>query len=165
MTRQGFNPVAGSISDFIQFCERLESTEQVERTKESTTESTSTKKKGKRKRRDDADDEPAETPAKKGKKYCLKCGENPTHTTNGCWHLREYCDKPVNKQGGRSPPRGGARGKPKKTYDEEEINTLISQKLRSVLKLRPPKKEDGEVEEVDMEQFNYDAEHDVSDDE
>ena len=99
--------------------------------------STSTRRGSKRKRRDDAEDELTGTPTKKGKKYCLKCGENDMHTTNGCWHLREYCDKPVNKKG--RGPGGGTRKPTKKTYDEEEINTLISQKLCSVLKLRMPK--------------------------
>ncbi len=32
------------------------------------------------------------------KKYCFNCGNNPMNMTNGCWHLTEYCIKPINKR-------------------------------------------------------------------
>ena len=104
MRLQGFKPLESSIKEFVEFCERLESTEELP-SKKGTEDSTNHEGRGKSKRArttetkkrgrsDDADN----------KFYCMLHGPNPNHDTKNCRSLKKHVDKVKKENPRRNDP-------------------------------------------------------------
>ncbi len=60
--------------------------------------------------------------------------------------------------------QGGSPKKKCKTYNEEEINTMISEKVEAAMKtnkMNCNKIDEGDAESMNMEEFNYDPASDI----
>ena len=86
MQVQNFEPQAGTLREFQDFCERLEAALD-EPSADPKPKQTSDKEKGSKKRRRKSNDE------EKGKHYCMLHGQNPTHTTEQCRTLKKEAEK------------------------------------------------------------------------
>ena len=74
---KNFEPSAGTIREFQDFCERLESALE-EPVADPKPKQVSDKEKGKKKRRQENDNDETK------KHFCMLHGQNPTHTTEQC---------------------------------------------------------------------------------
>ena len=163
MTRHGIDPSNQTIAQFVQFCERLETTEQTptdtsnKRPRERDT-GDSNGQASKRSRRNGARNNGNDRNKGTGGKYCVKCGTGD-HTTNGCWEVRKQLGLPLNDAAKAYFKKKAGSTKKKKTYSDEEINTLVSEKVKAAMKIRdvkPNKDDSADEASVNMEEFNYD---------
>ena len=165
MIRHGINPADQTIAQFVQFCERLESTEPAQpekRARESDTDNTSGRR-GKRARNGGA--KSSSDSNSTASKDCIKCGKNAGHTTDNCWELREQLGLPLSASQ-KAILKKKRAGKKKKSYSDEEINTIVNKKVQQALKIRDTKTEAADTiseSSVNMEEFNFDPEKDASD--
>ena len=89
MQVQKFEPTAGTLRKFQDFCKRLESAlDEYSVVQDETSKKPSGHKKGKKKRRQNTNDEDL--------KFCMLHGKNPTHTTEQCRTLKREVDKQKN---------------------------------------------------------------------
>ena len=90
MMEHGFDPLDGTIAEFINFCENcIEPLEALE-----DNQATGKGKRG-------ASNNKGESPNKKhrkGKYFCDDCGENPTHNTAQCWYKKKNGNGSNNQQ-------------------------------------------------------------------
>jgi len=167
MTRHGIDPAQQTISQFVQFCERLESTEEIpsgngtKRNRDNDKDTETHGPAGKNRRRGTKRNG---TSGKTDEKYCVKCGKG-NHTTNGCWIVRKQLGLPLSDAAkAHFQKQGGSPKKKRKTYSEEEINTMISEKVEEAIKAQktdPIVEDEDDTESVNMEEFNYDPASDV----
>ena len=117
MQVQNFEPTAGTLREFQDFCERLESAldEYPNGEKDETSKKPSGQEKGKKKRRRNTNDEDL--------KFCMMHGKNPTHTTEQCRTLKREVDKQK-----KSRENNGEKKSSKRGYHptQEEIHVLAT---------------------------------------
>ncbi len=147
---------------FVQFCEHLESTENVP-------SGNGTKHGQDNKKDKDTHGPPGRnhicrarcnsTRGQTENKYCIKCGKG-NDTTNGCWIVRKQLGLPLSDIAKvHFQKQGGSLEKKHKTYSEKEINTMISEKVEAAMKARetnPKETDEGDAEGMNMEEFNCD---------
>ena len=144
MRLQGFKPLESTVKEFIEFCERLESTEEAPikgnadkstnqegRGKSKRARTTETKKRG---RSDDADN----------KFYCMLHGPNPNHDTKNCRSLKKHVDK-VKKENPR-------RNDPAKV--QEEMNAVYKYVQKKMADDRKKADRDRSAREKELNEFS-----------
>ncbi len=165
MIRHGINPADQTIAQFVQFCERLESTEPAQpekRTREIDTDSTGGRR---NKRARDGGAKSTSDSNSTASKDCIKCGKNAGHVTDKCFALREQLGLPLSAAQ-KAILKKKKANKKKKSYSDEEINTIVNKKVQQALKIRDTKAEAADTisePSVNMEEFNFDPEKDASD--
>ena len=115
MQVQNFEPTAGTLREFQDFCERLEIALD-DNGADPKPKQTAEKEKGnKKRRRNNRNDEDS-------KHYCMLHGHNPTHTTEQCRTLKKEAEK--HKKGSEN----GEKGRKKRNYNpsKEEIHALAA---------------------------------------
>ena len=116
MQVQNFEPTAGTLREFQDFCERLESAlDEYSVAQDKTSKKPSGHEKGKKKRRQNTNDEDL--------KFCMMHGKNPTHTTKQCRTLKREVEKQK-----KSRENNGENKSSKLRYhpSQEEIHALAA---------------------------------------
>ena len=156
MTRQGYDPAAHSVQDLVQFCERLESTEKKGRKPAGAPEGGKPNKKRVLLDEDEdlsSGDSGEGRYSKKPKFNCLFHGRNFSHGTHDCAIVQEKMGKgrgpkPNHKNRSWHRSRGDENGREKKAagerrkFSREELNTLVQESVKQVLKDRGTESED-----------------------
>ena len=145
---QGFDPQANSVNDFVQFCERLESTESTD----SVSQATILRKRP----RDVKSDKPS---GSKKQKHGLKNfqGEIPTCLLHGPGHStesRKVLQAQIRKMKSKYQSKdssGESSSKPSsgKFYNKKELHTMVAREIKKALKSTSSQK--SEVQQVDMQ--------------
>ena len=142
MRLQGFKPLESTIKEFVEFCERLESTEDMP-TKQGSEESGNSDSRGRNKRArttenkkrgrsdDTADD----------KFHCMLHGKNPTHDTANCRSLKKHVEK-VRKD----------RRDPKKS--QEEMNAVFNYVQKKMADERKKAEREKSAREKELNEFS-----------
>ena len=158
MTRQGYDPAAHSVQDLVQFCERLESTEKKGRKPAAAPEGGKSNKKRVLLDEDEdlsSGDSGEGRYSKKPKFNCLFHGRNFSHGTHDYAVVQEKMGKgrgpkPNHKNCSWHRSRGDENGREKKAvgkrrkFSREELNTLVQESVKKVLKDRGTDSEDKE---------------------
>ena len=142
MRLQGFKPLESTIKEFVEFCERLELTEDMP-TKQGSEESGNSDSRGRNKRArttenkkrgrsdDTADD----------KFHCMLHGKNPTHDTANCRSLKKHVEK-VRKD----------RRDPKKS--QEEMNAVFNYVQKKMADERKKAEREKSAREKELNEFS-----------
>ena len=166
MVMHNFNTVENSMADFIEFCERLEFTEnmynsthksQRANTKNGNNGSTSTKKDGKSNK--------SGHKRKTGNFNCLYHGPNSTHNTDDCKVLKAQAERMAAAHAGK----GGKYKHRESTSDHEkkkrkEFTSFATNVVEKIIKKMKTSrsKEKNKEDNFNMEEFNYEAFRELS---
>ena len=131
MIIQGFDPLEHTMSEFVEFCERLERTEQFSATS-NTPPNSNNHGNGNKKRRRQSTGNGSQTSSKSF--YCLLHGQNATHTTEQCKTIKKMAQDKKKEYAAKS----NSRGKP--LFNQKELNALAkieaTRMLRSAVQKR-----------------------------
>jgi hypothetical protein len=147
MMIQDFDPVEHTISEFTQFCERLENTEDRTPTQKSTNKP---KHESNRKRaREDKSESRSKSGFKKStpgsKLDCLLHGENCGHSSDKCFTLKAQAKRMKGMYDSQTPST-------KKDYkNKQELNSIVQLAVEKALKAQKKKKKSSKGEN-----FNFD---------
>ena len=140
MITQNFDPQAHTINDFVQFCERMESTEEYE-TKQPNAESNNKKRKS-----TDRHDKKRSESTGPGEKYCMLHGRG-NHSTDECKTLQNQTKRMKGAFNAQTP-----EGK-KRFKQREELHNLIAKSVETALKSRSNK-----AAKKALDEYQYDEE-------
>ena len=144
MRLQGFKPLESSIKEFVEFCERLESTEELP-SKKGTEDSTNHEGRGKSKRaRTTETKKRGRSDDANNKFYCMLHGPNPNHDTKNCRSLKKHVDK-VKKENPR-------RNDPAKV--QEEMNAVYKYVQKKMADDRKKADRDRSAREKELNEFS-----------
>lgn len=136
MLLQNFDPMEHSMVEFVQFCERVELTE------EPLQEPTETKTKKKRRTEN----------GNNGKKNCMLHGNDCGHTTEECRTLKAQAKRMKSTYESQHPEK-------KKAYKQkQELHALVMEAVESALKTgkkKPTKKSDFDDDTTEEENYNF----------
>ena len=168
MDRQGFDPLASTPADVVDFMERIEMSEDFDSDKKTTTFAQG-KGKGKKKASYAKGSSDAE-----GSKHCMLHGNNNTHDTSECKTLMAQAKKLKSNNGANQKGKGGNKSWKNKAKDEtndskKELAALIKKATEVIKKgelnaIEPVKKRKvkwpSEEEELcaldaELKDFNY----------
>lgn len=150
MILQGFDPIEHTTNEFVEFCERLETTEADAPAKSEKSGKASKKDSGKRKRGTDS--------TGKGDFYCELHGKNPNHNTGECRTLIAQAKKMKAAYAAQAP------GQKRQFKKKQELHAIISESVDRALKKKKRKRaEPKDDASVDLENFNF-SDLDMSDD-
>ena len=161
MTLQGFDPIERGLHSFIEFCERLEESEDFDAVAK---KPEATKKGGSKKKGGNSKNSTSEG------YYCMRCGKDKKHNTDECRVL-----KAMVRDGGAKPNGNGKHGNKSwnrkagdaKKKQSEELAALVKKQVQQELnsaegrtsKKRKSKEDlhmvDEEIDDVDISKFNY----------
>ncbi len=170
MDKQGFDPMLYTPQATIDFCERLETAEQLTQTVTKKRDHDKKKGNSKSSKKTKSDHDQS-----KGDKYCMLHGWNKTHTTDECNSLKGMLnDKQKSGDfGGKKNKTWSRKAEEAKKKSKKDLHALMQETVRKELHSMMDKKrkanddssEEGEVsddnqsinvlENVDLSEFNY----------
>ncbi len=155
MTLQGFVPSDKTMAEFLEFCDRLEMTEEggTERTerasKSDKSHDESHKKRQNRKRSHDREE------SEKGEFYCELHGKNSTHSTGECRVLKAQAKKMRAAYESQTPAQK------RKFKQQQELNALVTEAVEQAMKKKvrfedevPKRTAKRKLDEPDFDHFN-----------
>ena len=129
MVLQGFDPMIHTVTEFIEFCERLEAVESYDAPNTSTKSTANNNKSGKASTKRKREGTNASSVVSEGNNYfCLLHGENPTHNTDSCFALKNSVKKM--KAGTDSTKNKSGTN----NNHSKDLHTMISAAVESALK-------------------------------
>ena len=149
MILHDFDPVQKSTTEFIQFCERIEKTE--DKPMGSKSSEKSTKKRGLNYvSRSGGQTKRGSSPESKGSKYCMLHGTNNNHSTEECRTLKHQADRMKQTYKAQHPSE-------KKEYKKrQELNAMVAEAVSQAMKAQKKKSsKKRKVMEDDLERENY----------
>ena len=186
MERQGFDPLLGTVGTLIEFCQRLESAESMDRHALKGKGKSDDRKQAGRNNRSNRDGyknhkkyDPSQERETGKQHYCMHHGKNFSHSTDDCNILKKMARE--NKEG---RPKHGNKTWNRKGSDERKelaafVRKSVQQELHAVSKKRKTSDDEGSTgslnafEKIDLDKFNYndmdnlkiDSDDDFGDDE
>ena len=155
MILQGFNVIDSTIDEFIEFCERLEMTD------DTPDKNNDAKKQSKKRKDSDGTSTKKSKPQGKNKFLCELCGWNPTHNTSDCRTIKKKIqeakeDFRKHKSGYKPNSDKKVSWKRRSNPNEEELHTFIKDEIKSSMQSAMKELMKGKSQNVSDEQFNYD---------
>lgn len=165
MYKQGYDPIDHTLQEFVEFAERLEVVDDIEKQasgpdKKASEEPSSSSKKRKRDKKEHSTPKRSST----SEKYCELHGKNPTHNTGECKTLISQAKKMRGSWENRSDSQKSQYRKDKRTNNAEMhamVDKMVTRKLQTMVSKSKSGKKRKEVEDssnfeaIDTFNFNF----------